>query len=180
MRADAQRNRDKIIATARELIREKGLDATSMDEIAKRAGVGAGTLYRHFATKEELYEGAVQAWADQVNAAADEAMGSGGTDRDRLLAWLRTYVGLLTVHKGAAARITASLGDEGSPFATKCHTYLNANERVLKALGTVRPTVDAMQVCRVVGGVAAVVDQSELSSEAVEPLLGVVADGLLI
>jgi AcrR family transcriptional regulator len=53
LRADAQRNRDTLVATARTLFAERGLDV-SMNEIAKRAGVGSGTLYRHFATREDL------------------------------------------------------------------------------------------------------------------------------
>lgn len=178
-RADAQRNRSRIIDAARELIREKGLDATSMDEVAKRAGVGPGTLYRHFATKDELYDAAIQAWAETVNARADEALASGADDRERLLNWLRTYVSLLTAHKGAASRITASLGDPGAAYATKCTTYLRANERIIAGLDSMRPTVDAMQMCRVVGGVAAVADQSELSPDAIEPLITVLADGFL-
>ena len=179
LRADAQRNRNRILDSARELIREKGLDAISMDEVAKRAGVGPGTLYRHFATKDELYDAAMQAWAETVNARADEALASSSNDRERLLAWLRTYVSLLTAHKGAAARITASLGDPGSAYATKCTTYLRANERVIASLESIRPGVDPMQMCRVVGGVAAVADQSELGTDAIEPLITVLADGFL-
>ena len=53
LRADAARNRDKLIATARAAFAERGLDA-SLDEIAKRAGVGSGTLYRHFPTRDDL------------------------------------------------------------------------------------------------------------------------------
>lgn len=179
LRADALRNRARIIDAARELIREKGLDATSMDEVAKRAGVGPGTLYRHFATKDALYDAAIQAWAETVNARADEALASSTDDRERLLNWLRTYVSLLTAHRGAAARITASLGDPGSAYATKCTTYLRANERIIAGLDTIRPSVDALQMCRVVGGVAAVADQSELGPDAIEPLITVLADGFL-
>lgn len=53
LRADAQRNRDKLVATARALFAERGLDAP-LDEVAKRAGVGSGTLYRHFPTRDDL------------------------------------------------------------------------------------------------------------------------------
>ncbi|WP_321573711.1 helix-turn-helix domain-containing protein [Nocardioides sp. Kera G14] len=179
LRADAQRNRDKIIEAGRTLIREKGIDATSMDEIAKAAGVGAGTLYRHFKTKDELYEAATARWAETVNGAADAALAIEGTDRDRLIAWLRSYVDFLTAHKGAAWRITAAMGDEESPYAMKCRTYLHANERVIEGLGSLRSDVDAMELVRLVGGIAAVVDNSELSEDAVRPLIAVLADGLL-
>src|SRR6478672_7031211 len=54
VRADAQRNRDRIVEVARTLFRARGFDAVSMDEVAKGAGVGPGTLYRHLPTKESL------------------------------------------------------------------------------------------------------------------------------
>ena len=182
VRADAQRNRDRIVEVARPLIRQKGIDAVSMDEIAKAAGVGPGTLYRHFPTKEALYDAVLEAWVLQVNDVVDKALANGSA-RDQLLAWFHSYVELLTAHKGGAARITASLGDPGSPYATKCDTYLNANQRVLDRLTqlqAVRPGIDAMQLCRLVGGVAAVADNSELELAAVEPMLDVLADGILV
>jgi len=182
LRADAVRNRERIADIARQLFREKGYDAVSMDEVAKSAGVGVGTLYRHFPTKEALYDAAIQAWVETVTAAADTALAGDGAPRDRLLAWFESYVEFLTRHKGAAWRITSALGDEGSPFAAKCRTYLNANQRVIDALaaeGALRGDVDAMQLCRLVGGVAAVVDNSELEPAAANAMLAVVADGVL-
>ena len=180
MRADAQRNRDRIVEVARPLIRQKGLDAVSMDEIAKAAEVGPGTLYRHFPTKEALYDAVLESWVLQVNDVVDKALAQ-GTPREQLLTWLGSYVELLTAHKGGAARITASLGDPGSPYATKCGTYLNANKRVLDKLDSaVKPGIDAMQLCRLVGGVAAVADNSELELAAIQPMLDVLADGILV
>ena len=72
MRADAQRNHDRIIEVAREVFREQGYDA-SLDEVAKRAGVGPGTLYRHFPKREKLIDAIMQSWVDRVNDAADKA-----------------------------------------------------------------------------------------------------------
>jgi AcrR family transcriptional regulator len=180
VRADARRNRDRIVEVARALFRAKGFDAVSMDEVAKGAEVGAGTLYRHFATKDELYDAVLEAWAERVNAAVDRALALEGPARERLLSWLTDYAAMLTEHKGAAARITAALGDPDSPFATKCQTYLAANQRIVEALGAaLRPDVEAMQLSRLVGGVAAVADSSELPADAVKPMLGIIADGLL-
>ena len=180
MRADAQRNRDRIVEVARELFRAKGYDAVPMDEVAKAAEVGAGTLYRHFPTKESLYDAVIEAWAEKVNAAVDRALAVDGPAREQLLTWLTDYSAMLTAHKGAAARITAALGDPGSPFAAKCHTYLGANQRLIDGLGSdLRPEVEAMQISRLVGGVAAVADNSELPADAVASMLAVVADGLL-
>ena len=73
MRADAQRNRERLIEAAREVFREQGYDA-SLDEVAKRAGVGAGTLYRHFPSRDVLMDAILQSWVDRVNDAADKVL----------------------------------------------------------------------------------------------------------
>ena len=64
MRADAKRNYDRIVEVAREVFREQGYDA-SLDEVAKRAGVGPGTLYRHFPTRDALLDAIMQSWVDR-------------------------------------------------------------------------------------------------------------------
>ncbi|WP_422934067.1 TetR/AcrR family transcriptional regulator [Sinomonas sp. P47F7] len=180
MRADARRNRDRIVEVARMLFRTKGYDAVSMDEVSKAAEVGTGTLYRHFPTKEDLYDAVLEAWAERVNSAVERALTLEAPAREQLKAWLTAYAAMLTEHKGAAARITAALGDPGSPFAAKCQTYLGANQRVIDALApALRPGVEAMQISRLVGGVAAVADNSEIPADAVASMLAIVADGLL-
>ncbi len=73
MRADAKRNRDRIVEVARDVFRERGYDA-SLDEVAKRAGVGAGTLYRHFPTRDALLDAIMQSWVDRVNEGVEKAL----------------------------------------------------------------------------------------------------------
>lgn len=180
MRADARRNRDRIVEVAREIFRAKGYDAVSMDEVGKAAGVGAGTLYRHFPTKEDLYDAVLEAWTERVNAAVERALSLDGAPRQRLMAWLADFAAMLTEHKGAAARITAALGDPGSPFAAKCQRYLGANQRIIEGLASaLRPDVEPMQLSRLVGGIAVVADTSEISPDALTSMLEIVADGLL-
>jgi AcrR family transcriptional regulator len=74
LRADARRNRDQILRAADEAFAEEGL-AVPVDEIARRAGVGAGTLYRHFPTKEALFEAVLVAHLDAIAARARELAG---------------------------------------------------------------------------------------------------------
>src|SRR5271170_1892750 len=71
MRADAQRNHDKILAAAEEIFALDGV-AVPIDIVAERAGVGVGTLYRHFPTKESLYEAIVTTRLDGLLSIADE------------------------------------------------------------------------------------------------------------
>lgn len=181
MRADARRNYDRIVEVAREVFREQGYDA-SLDEVAKRAGVGPGTLYRHFPKRENLLDAIMQSWVDRVTETADKALAHEGSDRDLLVNWFEEYVGLISQHKGGPAKLTSAMEDESSPIRTKCQTLSSANERVLAHLredGALRTGVDTVQVCRLVGGIATVADQSELDAAAVRPMLEVIADGLL-
>lgn len=181
MRADAQRNYDRIVETAREVFKEKGYDAP-LDEIAKRAGVGPGTLYRHFPSRDDLIDAMMRAWADGVDDATAKAIAHEGTPRDLLLNWFETYVELISAHKGGPAKLTSAIGNEESPIRTKCQALVRANRRVLDHLaeaGALRPDVDEIQLSRLVGGVATVADQSELPTAAVRPLLEVLADGVL-
>jgi len=181
MRADARRNRDRIVEVARDVFREQGYDA-SLDEVARRAGVGAGTLYRHFPSRENLLDAIMQSWVDRVDEAAAKALAHEGPPRELLLAWFTSYVALVSLHKGGPAKITSALGDPSSPIAQKCQVLTAGTDRVVARLheeGALRDGVDSVQICRLVGGVAAVADQGGLPDSAVRPLLEVVADGLL-
>lgn len=179
MRADAARNREKIIEAARMTFREKGYDAP-LDEIARLAEVGAGTLYRHFPTREALMDAVMQTWVDRVSTATEEVLAFEGDDRSLLMEWLTTYVRLISYNKGTPAKLTAAIDDESSPLVHKCQILRHSNEQVLARIGdALRPDVDPLQVIKLVGGVATVADQSDMSQEAVRPLLEVVADGLL-
>jgi AcrR family transcriptional regulator len=181
MRADAKRNYDRLVETAGRVFRERGYDAP-LDDIAKQAGVGPGTLYRHFPTRDALIDAVMQNWIAGVNDSADKALAREGDAKARLMAWFEEYAARLTVHKGVAAKITCALGDDSSPMRDKCQTYAAANERVLAALraeGAVRPHVESLEVLRLLGGVATVADQGALPPEAVRPMLEVVADGIL-
>ena len=182
MRADAKRNRDRIVEVAREIFRERGYDA-SLDEIAKRAGVGPGTLYRHFPTRDALLDAVMQLWVDRVTETTDKALTHEGSPREFLLWWFEAYVGLISLHKGGPAKITSAMGADDSPIATKTRVLIAATQRILdhlRAQGALRAQdVDALQMCRLAGGVAVVADQGDLDPTAVRSMLGVLADGLL-
>lgn len=179
MRADAQRNHDTIVEVARQVFREKG-SVAPMDEIAKRAGIGPGTLYRHFPTRDALLDAVMQAWVDEVEVATEKALAAEGSPRGLLLGWFETYVELITSYKGNAARLTSAMGDAHSPILSKWQVLADANARVIDHLGeALRPAVEPIQMARLIGGVAAVAESAELDADAVRPLLEVVADGFL-
>jgi AcrR family transcriptional regulator len=181
VRADAKRNYDRIVEVARVVFREQGYGA-SLDEVAKRARVGPGTLYRHFPRREHLLDAIMQSWVDRIDEAADKTLTDERPPREVLLHWFEQYVALISLHKGGPAKITSAMGDESSPIRHKCEVLRAANGRVLERLrdeDALRDGVDSTQVARLVGGVATVADQGELDPSDVRPLLEVVADGLL-
>ncbi|MFC7595556.1 TetR/AcrR family transcriptional regulator [Terrabacter sp. GCM10028922] len=180
MRADARRNYDKILATARIVFTERGTDS-SLDEIAKRAGVGPGTLYRHFPTRAALVDALMQDWTDRVAADADAAIATGQPAREMLLGWFEHFIDHITLHRGAASKICAAMDDPASPMYRKCRVMGEANRRVIEHLdarGELRPGVDPANVMRLVSGVASVADTSHADLD-VRPMLEVVVDGIV-
>jgi AcrR family transcriptional regulator len=180
MRADARRNYDKIVATARVVFAERGTDC-SLDEIAKRAEVGPGTLYRHFPTREALVDALMRDWSDRVISDAEAAVAADLPARETLLAWFTNFIDHITLHRGAAAKLCAAMDDPSSPIHGKCQVMARANGRVLEHLaerGELRPGVDPQNVMRLVGGIATVADQSRIELD-VGPMLDVVIDGVL-
>jgi AcrR family transcriptional regulator len=180
MRADARRNYDKILATARIVFTERGTDC-SLDEIAKRAGVGPGTLYRHFPNREALVDALMKDWTDRVAADADAAIATGLPAREMLFGWFEHFVDHITLHRGAASKICAAMDDPASPMYRKCRVMGEANRRVIEHLdrrGELRPGVDPANVMRLVSGVASVADTSHAELD-VHPMLAVVIDGIV-
>ncbi|WP_090970664.1 TetR/AcrR family transcriptional regulator [Nocardioides exalbidus] len=180
MRADAKRNRDLIVESAREVFREQGYNA-SLDLVAKRAGVGAGTLYRHFPSREDLVNAVMQVWVDRVEEATEKVLAFEGPPRELLDQWLLTYAELISLHKGGAAKITAAMVQPDSPIAPKCKVLRDATSRVTDRLheeGVLREGITPEDVCRLVGGVATVADGAEQPVSEIEPLLKVLAAGM--
>ncbi|MEV7396539.1 helix-turn-helix domain-containing protein [Aeromicrobium sp. NPDC092404] len=181
LRADAQRNYDKLVAAAREVFAERGAEG-SLDEIAKRAGVGPGTLYRHFPTRDDLIDALMRDWSARVVADSEAAVIDELPARETLEKWFDVFIGHITLHRGAAAKITAAMDDPSSPIHGKCQVLSSANDRVLdyvRQTGQLRPGVETRDVMRLVSGVANVADAAGMPADDVAPMLGIVIDGIL-
>jgi AcrR family transcriptional regulator len=181
LRADAQRNYDKLVEAAREVFAERGSEG-SLDEIAKRAGVGPGTLYRHFPTRDDLIDALMRDWSARVLADSETAVEANLPARETLERWFADLVKHLTLHRGAAAKLSAAMDDPSSPIYRKCQMLADANERVITHLTQtheLRDNVESRQVMRLVSGVATVADASGISTDEAAPMLDIVIDGIL-
>ncbi|MCW2838881.1 MAG: TetR/AcrR family transcriptional regulator [Aeromicrobium sp.] len=182
MRADARRNYEKIVAAAREVFAERGAEG-SLDEIARRAGVGPGTLYRHFPTREDLIDELMRDWTSRVVADSDNAVAAGRPARETLVRWFDDLVRHLTLHRGAAAKLSAAMDDRSSPIFRKCQQLADANERVVRHLaetGELRRGVEPRHLMRLVAGVAVVADAAAVTDEEIAAMLGIVIDGVVL
>ena len=146
LRKDAARNREKLLAAAVELFAERGTEG-SLEEVAKRAGVGIGTLYRHFPTREDLVDAAYRTEVDHL-CAVDELLAELPPDRalgefmDRFADYSATKRGMAT----ALDQLTAS----GSTVRSETSAQIRGSVATLLdaavAAGTIRSDVDAGDV----------------------------------
>ncbi|MRJ77185.1 TetR family transcriptional regulator [Aeromicrobium sp. SMF47] len=181
MRADAQRNHDKLVEAAQAAFRENGAQA-SLDDIARRAGVGPGTLYRHFPTRDDLIAAVMRDWAERVAADADAVIASGLEPREALVEWFDRVVANVGIYRGAAAKVVSAMDDVASPIHRKCQVLVGANDQVLQhiaARGALRDGVESREVTRLVSGVVGAADQAGLDEAATRPMLDIIIAGIL-
>ncbi|MFI5612246.1 TetR/AcrR family transcriptional regulator [Amycolatopsis sp. NPDC051903] len=177
MRADAKRNYDRIVATAKDAFAEHGVDVP-LDDIAKRAGVGAGTLYRHFPTREKLVEAVYRDEIDQLASRAAVL-----TDElppfEALEAWLGEQVEYVIERHGLAAALKASI-DSGSETFVWCQTRLRSacGDLVSRAqsAGSLRPDITGIDVLRLGHGLGTAAKNASDDDKA--RLMKVMLDGL--
>jgi AcrR family transcriptional regulator len=179
MRADARRNCELLIATAREVFTEKGAEAP-LDEIAKRAGVGAGTLYRHFPNRESLVEAVYRGEVDTLACLADELLAE-YEPPEALTRWMREQVRFVNHRRGLAVTLKLALSP-GSDTMNWCRDRLLAAAGALvdagKAAGTIRPDVLPFDLLRLGHGLAVASEHGD--AEDAERMLGVMLDGLRV
>src|SRR5438309_9138852 len=153
-RADARRNYDKVLAAAREAFAEGG-ESTSLEEIARRAGVGIGTLYRHFPTRQALLEAL---YLDEVEEVCRSAAALDGGDAwEALSEWFERFIAYLATKRALAHELLNYL-DKDAPLFQACRASLfAAGEPLLRRAqkaGAVRPDATFADVMQMVMGIA--------------------------
>ena len=129
----ADETRERLLDAAAEVFAERGAEG-SLDEIAKRAGVGPGTLYRHFPTRDDLIDALMRDWTERVAADSVAAVEADVSARETLERWFADLIRHMTLHRGAAAKLSAAMDDPSSPIYRKCQMLGEANDRVITHL----------------------------------------------
>jgi AcrR family transcriptional regulator len=173
-RADAADNRARIIRTAREVI--ANADEIKLNAIAKQAGVGQGTLYRHFPTREDLLAEVYREDVDELVAAASALLAEHGP-LTALARWFDRVVDYARVKRGVFAAVEAAVWQDLSahslgPIGDALTTLLDAG----KADGTIRSDIDARDVILLIGYLTRL-EQAEWDARA-RHLLDIVLDGV--
>jgi AcrR family transcriptional regulator len=173
-RADARRNYEKVLAAAREAFAERG-STTSLEEIARRADVGIGTLYRNFPNRQALLEAVyVDEVADLCRSAAElEGLGPW----EAFDAWAHRLVAYLAT-KQALAHELLEYVDRDAPLFLTCRQSLAAAgqpllERAQRA-GALRPDTDLWEIIHLIGGIAKI----PAEPAQIEHMLQIALDGL--
>jgi AcrR family transcriptional regulator len=174
-RADARRNYDKVLTAAREAFAEGG-ESTALEEIARRAGVGIGTLYRNFPNRQALLEALYVNEVEEVCRSAAEL--DGGDPWEALSSWFERLIGYLATKQALAGELLNYL-DRDSALFQVCRTSLyDAGGPMLRRAqeaGAVRPDVEFPEVMQMVMGISKipVADPSQT-----EHMLRIALDGL--
>ena len=179
MRADAQKNYGHILAIARTVVDEQGANA-SLRDVARRAGVGLGTLYRHFPTREALLEALLRNSFDGLTAQA-EALERLNSPGDALVSWLRAVVEVAHSPRGVVASMAAAIADEESALHASCVTMRAAGARLLahaQKAGMARIDLEGTDLFALVGALAWVYDQPSLAHRA-DHILRIIAGAIL-
>ncbi|WP_398921590.1 TetR/AcrR family transcriptional regulator [Streptomyces sp. I6] len=179
MRADARRNYERLLAEARRAFAEHGTDA-SLEDVARRAGVGIGTLYRHFPNRHALMNAVFQdALASLLTRSAELA--SADQPCGALVEWLRALITHAGEYRGVARALMSASHDAGSALSQCSVPLREAGSRLLsraQAAGAVREDVSITDLLQLTNAIALAAEQAPSDPELADRLLALTLRGL--
>jgi AcrR family transcriptional regulator len=177
LRADAVRNRERVLAAAKAVFSAGGADA-SLEAVARRAGVGIGTLYRHFPTREALYEAVYQHEVQQLWELA-ERLKDATSPVEALRRVLRAIVEFVATKKGMSAALALAVTGSSHLHARSSPRLERAAASLLEravAAGEIRSGIDPGDLMRAVVGMCLMQNQPGWQANVL-PLVDVLVDG---
>jgi AcrR family transcriptional regulator len=155
MRVDARRNYDRLLAAAAELFAAEGTGA-ALDDVARRAGIGNATLYRHFPTRQDLIAALLTSRYDDLQMNADSLLAH-PDPYAALIGWLQAFVVHITAYRGLAGSTMEILRNPDSDLSASCRGMRDGGARLLARAqdhGAIRPDLAISELLRLTNGVA--------------------------
>ena len=178
LRADARRNRDRLVEVAAVAFAEKGV-ATSLEDIARQAGVGIGTLYRHFPTREHLVEVVYRRELESLADAAAELAEKHRPDV-ALEEWMRRFVSYIATKRGMSNSLKTLMNSNSTLFAEGFSNIRSAFERLVRAAGEnglIRTDIDTADLLQALSSIYSMTDSPDWRERS-HRLIGLLMDGL--
>jgi AcrR family transcriptional regulator len=179
LRADARRNRERLLEAARGSFIEHGPEA-SLEDIAKRAGLGIGTLYRHFPTREVLQEAVLRDGIDRLRADAEHRLDA-AAPFDALASWLDEMLVFSTTYRGLTASMMMTLLKQEPEFSAACVAMKSAvSALVVRAqdAGQLRADTDPLDIVKLVNAIGLATEPGRDGLAHGRRMLAVTVDGL--
>jgi AcrR family transcriptional regulator len=176
MRADARRSYERLLAAAAEVFAEQGTGA-ALDDIAKRAGTGNATLYRHFPARQDLVQALLADRYDELGATAGRLLDD-PDPRAALTRWLRSFIAHLTVYRGLAASVMDFIRDPETELSASCEGMRDAVARLLaraQDASAIRPDLTVTELLCLTNGIAVA---TERQPQDTPRLLSLLIEGL--
>ncbi len=180
MRADALRNYQKLLTAAAAAFTEHGADDVSLEEIARRAGVGIGTLYRHFPTRQALLEAVYRDQVEAMRARADELIAS-KPPAEALAIWLRDLLDFGRTKRMLTSSLLTTLSRDSELISSCSGMMRGAAAEVLtnaQQAGAVRGDANPADLMRLVHAISMTTEWAADDHEQADRLLALVLDGL--
>jgi AcrR family transcriptional regulator len=177
-RADARRNYERVLAAAKEVLGELGVTAP-LDEIARRAGVGNATMYRHFPSRRELV---IAVYADEVTALCElgQSLLTGSPPADALFTWLHAFIKHVATKGDLPLAIPVDTNGQRSALYRQWHDTMRATASGLLSLaqdaGAIRTDLDVTDLLAAATGIG----QAAADDRQADRLLAIVRDGLTL
>src|SRR5215472_15001860 len=166
-RTDAQRNRERILEVAKEAFTRSGAN-TSLDDIAKQSGVGAGTLYRHFPTRDALLEAVYRTEVEKI-AAAERELSEKLPPAEALRAWMLLFVDYIAAKQIIAPALNTLVGGPSKVYEASRAQVQGAIDGLVKRAiksGDIRRDLDPFDLLRALIGVSNVASSPDWQQSA--------------
>jgi AcrR family transcriptional regulator len=181
-RADARRNYELLIEAATQAFAERGADDVSLEEIARRAGVGIGTLYRHFPARQNLLEAVYKDQVDGLEVLAGKLL-TAEAPGAALGQWLRAFAAFGRTKRSLSAALVATIGKD-SALLSECSRILRGCTEALliraQEAGEVRPDIQPYDLIKITHGLIIASDSAPGDQEQTDRILSLMMGGLLV